>query len=448
MSDSHTLARWRLVLGKVADQHGISCAGQADAVRIEQLVGFLFERADGQGSGGGGGRSSDDRTGSLGPSQMTVPSWVDAVNELFPQQSREVMQKELVRRRGIAEIMEKPELLEKIEPNLDLVKTLLTHRELLNPRTRILARKIIDKVVGAKNTAGEYEQNRGLADKPEDIVVVPLKYQLPPTKLRKFLHMKGKEKDFSGLGSGTLNFDMTEEEKTMLSTLTEQATKAHIEKRREPKTTEFKTEDQMLMCIGRDDLASMAKSDFKGAKDALAFRDLVVDTIGGMIGRVKQLRGQDVPVAQIADDDTVKNGLALLETQAGDSVDRQGFVGRELNRTDDLEGVLAAVPQDRRDTNTFKAGKAVSEKLRAQDVAKNILKNVVYPKLVRQDPKGSGAEILKQMDAILRAAQSPDDVNDALDIGIRHFKTKSDKRGVHGHAEFAQSLEELLMKTD
>ena len=89
----------------------------------------------------GGGRSSSDRSAGLGPSQLTVPDWVDAVNELFPQQSKEVMQKELVRRRGIAEIMEKPELLEKIEPNLELVKTLLTHRELAesadaHPRTQ------------------------------------------------------------------------------------------------------------------------------------------------------------------------------------------------------------------------------------------------------------------------------------------------------------------------
>ena len=145
MSDSHTLARWRLVLGKVAESHGIQCDGQADAERIEELVGFLFEPAGG--SGGSGRRSSDDRTGGTGPSQLNVPTWVDAVNELFPQQSKEVMQKELIRRRGIAEIMERPELLEKIEPNLDLVKTLLTHRELLNPKTRILARKIIDKVV-------------------------------------------------------------------------------------------------------------------------------------------------------------------------------------------------------------------------------------------------------------------------------------------------------------
>lgn len=150
MSDSQTLARWRLVLGKAAEPHGISCAGNAEAERVEQLVGFLFEPSEGQGKGGGsrrGGRSSGERGADLSPSQLTVPDWVDAVNELFPQQSKEVMQKELVRRRGIAEIMEKPELLEKIEPNLELVKTLLTHRELLNPKTRILARKIIDQVV-------------------------------------------------------------------------------------------------------------------------------------------------------------------------------------------------------------------------------------------------------------------------------------------------------------
>src|SRR5262245_27402405 len=149
MSDPHTLARWRLVLGKTAELHGISCEGQAEAERIEQLVGFLFEAGDGQGTGssGRGGRQAADRSAGLGPSQLTVPSWVDAVNELFPHQSKEVMQKELIRRRGIAEIMEKPELLDKIEPNLELVKTLLTHRELLNPKTRILARKIIDKVV-------------------------------------------------------------------------------------------------------------------------------------------------------------------------------------------------------------------------------------------------------------------------------------------------------------
>ena len=117
--DPQTLARWRLALGKVAEGHGIDCGGDAQAERIEQLVGFLFEPGDGQGGPGGsssggsssGGKSSG-RAGGRGASQLTVPGWVDAVNELFPQQSKEVMQRELVRRRGIAELMEKPELLE------------------------------------------------------------------------------------------------------------------------------------------------------------------------------------------------------------------------------------------------------------------------------------------------------------------------------------------------
>ena len=43
MPDPHTLARWRLVLGKIAEQHGISCGGDDEAERIERLVGFLFE---------------------------------------------------------------------------------------------------------------------------------------------------------------------------------------------------------------------------------------------------------------------------------------------------------------------------------------------------------------------------------------------------------------------
>ena len=141
--DPHTLARWRLVLGKAAESHGIGTGGDELAERIEGLVGFLFDER----TGGRRGGRSNDRSGGSGPSQLTVPDWVDAVNELFPRQAKEVMQRELVRRRGIAELMEKPELLEKIEPNLELVKTLLTHRELMNPKTRGLARKIIDQVV-------------------------------------------------------------------------------------------------------------------------------------------------------------------------------------------------------------------------------------------------------------------------------------------------------------
>jgi Mg-chelatase subunit ChlD len=139
-----TLTRWRLVLGKSAEQHGICLAGgDTQAARIEALVGFLF--GDG---GDGSGSTSADRSGGLGPGHaMNIPRWVDEVGELFPREAREVMERELVNRRGLRELMQKPELLERIEPNQELVKTLLTHRDLLNEQTRGLAHKIIDKVV-------------------------------------------------------------------------------------------------------------------------------------------------------------------------------------------------------------------------------------------------------------------------------------------------------------
>ena len=136
-----TLTRWRLVLGKDAEEHGIGLGDDEKMQRIEALVGFLFGTP-------GGKPKPGDRTGGHGPGHaMNVPRWVDEVGELFPRQAKEVMERELVNRRGLRELMEKPEILERIEPNQELVKTLLTHRDLLNEKTRALARKIIDKVV-------------------------------------------------------------------------------------------------------------------------------------------------------------------------------------------------------------------------------------------------------------------------------------------------------------
>ena len=142
--DAHVVARWHLVLGKAAEDHSLTCAGDPDCQRIEELVGFLFDEGGPPGAEKG---RTEDRRGGSGASTLTVPRWVDLVRELFPHSAKEVLERELIRRRGIGELLEKPELLEKIEPNTELVKTLLTHKDLLTPQTRVLARKVIEKVV-------------------------------------------------------------------------------------------------------------------------------------------------------------------------------------------------------------------------------------------------------------------------------------------------------------
>jgi uncharacterized protein with von Willebrand factor type A (vWA) domain len=128
-AQTQTLTRWRLALGKSAAKEGMPLEG-GDARGLEDTLGFLY-----------------DKQGGKQGSSLTVPTWIDAVNELFPRSAKEVLERELVKRKGIAELLEKPDILEKIEPNVELVKTLLTHKDLLNPKARILAKKIIAAVV-------------------------------------------------------------------------------------------------------------------------------------------------------------------------------------------------------------------------------------------------------------------------------------------------------------
>src|SRR5438552_18917891 len=95
-ADPHLLARWRLVLGKAAEAHCITCGGEGDAQRIEDLVGFLFEPGSGGAGGGQSGRGSGGgRQGGRGAPVLTIPDWVDQVRELFPQQAKEVLEREL-----------------------------------------------------------------------------------------------------------------------------------------------------------------------------------------------------------------------------------------------------------------------------------------------------------------------------------------------------------------
>jgi Mg-chelatase subunit ChlD len=138
-----TLPRWRVLLGKErAEQHGMGAGGAGDEAGLEragELLDFLFRDDDQGGGARGAARGTDEG--------YTVARWVDEVRELFPASAKEVLERELIKRRGIAELLERPDILGRIEPSVDLVKTLITHRELLNENTRVLARKIIDKVV-------------------------------------------------------------------------------------------------------------------------------------------------------------------------------------------------------------------------------------------------------------------------------------------------------------
>ena len=300
--------------------------------------------------------------------------------------------------------------------------------------------KVGDMLTHANLEADDYAKNRGLADDPENVVMVPLTFTTPPGKKGG----KGEKKDFTGFLSGTVNFDMDLADKIQLQDLTDSATLDAIRKRQQPKTHEFASDGQMLMAIGRPDLAALAKDGYPGAAEALAFRNIVDAAMTRLTARVGALAAG--PAAALAADREVRALLAALDKASAGDADRQGYVGRALNKSGKLDPLLDALRKGGAASGgVVAAGVAVNQGVIAQDHARTILRHVVYPELVNVDPKSAGGAVLAELDDRLRHADSPRAVNAALRIGIDHFGHKPDRFGRHGWKKFAQELQTCIM---
>jgi Mg-chelatase subunit ChlD len=140
--------RWRLVLGKYSEQRLPPPTGSA--ARVERVLDFLYGR-EYQARGirlQGGERQSQDKTeGTLDPSQLVVPEWLDQVRELFPRETVEIIEKHALDCYGLTELVTDPETLGRLEPSVDLLKMVLSFRGRMQGRVLNEARRLIRKVV-------------------------------------------------------------------------------------------------------------------------------------------------------------------------------------------------------------------------------------------------------------------------------------------------------------
>jgi Mg-chelatase subunit ChlD len=152
-----SLARWRLVLGHFASQQ-LSAPLCAQDRRREAALDFLYDREY-------AGRGVRDRSsqGTLDPSQLSVPSWLDEVRELFPRETVEIIEKHALDRYGLTEILTDAETLERLEPSVDLLKTLLSFRSLLRGPALEAARRIVRQVVEEIRRKFESEVRQALS---------------------------------------------------------------------------------------------------------------------------------------------------------------------------------------------------------------------------------------------------------------------------------------------
>jgi Mg-chelatase subunit ChlD len=140
--------RWRLVLGETTEN---TLGGLPDEWSDrETAIGFLYDRElQGQNirSRGNGSGNNRDRQGTLDPSNLTVPDWINAIHELFPQKTIERLEKDALERYHLEEMVINPDLLSRAQPSETLLKAVLRTKHLMNQQVLAMARDLVRKVV-------------------------------------------------------------------------------------------------------------------------------------------------------------------------------------------------------------------------------------------------------------------------------------------------------------
>jgi Mg-chelatase subunit ChlD len=128
------LTRWRLVLGGDASPDVVGGARSAvmlsrgDAARDAVLEDLYGERS---------------RKGGLGASAPRVARWLGDIRSYFPSSVVQVMQSDAMTRLGLRELLLEPEMMAAVQPDMNLVTTLMGLSRVIPERSRETARQVV-----------------------------------------------------------------------------------------------------------------------------------------------------------------------------------------------------------------------------------------------------------------------------------------------------------------
>lgn len=149
METQEKLKRWRLILGKEAEQT-LEQMASGEMLSQEEL---LMDRALGAIYGG-----ADDFGGvaGSGPSSPQLSRWLGDLRALFSPMEVQVIQNDAIQRKGLNQLLFEPEVLDQLEPSIGTAALLLTLKDQIPSCAKENARAYIAKIVE--------DINRRLAD--------------------------------------------------------------------------------------------------------------------------------------------------------------------------------------------------------------------------------------------------------------------------------------------
>ena len=130
-AEDERLKRWRLVLGKEADPDNEIGLPKA-AKGMDRVLQALYD---------------NDRKGGLGKSTPQINRWLGDIRRYFPSPMVRLLQRDALERLDLKRMLLEPELLESIEPDVELVGTILTLNKVMPNETRESARLVVRRLV-------------------------------------------------------------------------------------------------------------------------------------------------------------------------------------------------------------------------------------------------------------------------------------------------------------
>lgn len=148
MDTGKRISRWRLILGQESGERFGGMGGQAltgEMDLMDQALAAIYNRTESGGFGAPGGRG-----GGSGPSNPQISRWLGDVRSLFDKELVTVIQGDAMTRCGLKQLIFEPELLENLEPDVNLAATILVLKDQIPKRSkesvRIFIRKIVDEI--------------------------------------------------------------------------------------------------------------------------------------------------------------------------------------------------------------------------------------------------------------------------------------------------------------
>ncbi len=133
------LRRWRLILGGgSADGIGISISG--NDLGMDGALSALYD------SGGDSGQPAG-KQGGLGSSSPHVARWLGDIREYFPSSVVRVMQQDALERLNLKQMLLEPEMLQAVEPSVELAATLVSLSHVMSKKSKETARVVVRRVV-------------------------------------------------------------------------------------------------------------------------------------------------------------------------------------------------------------------------------------------------------------------------------------------------------------